>query len=83
MSSEELVFRHGAGRVAVTGRAYEGVTNAINNQYLLGTIYRVGITGLAMAEVGRMYFVRAKRQPGYAILSTGVHYCRDGRWRET
>ena len=82
MSSEELVFHHGAGRVAVTRRAYEEVTNAIKNQYLLGTIYRVGSTGLAMVEVGRMYFVRAKRQPEQAIVSTGVHCCRDGRWRE-
>ena len=34
VSREELVFRHGAGSVAAARRAYEGVTNAINNQYL-------------------------------------------------
>ena len=31
------------------------MTNAINNQYLLGKIYHVGSAGLTMAEVRRMY----------------------------
>ena len=49
------MFRHGQARVASARRAYEEITSAVTNSFLLGKIDELGSPGLAMTEVRRMY----------------------------
>ena len=46
---------YGQARVASACRAYEGITSAVTNSFLLRKIYELGSPSLAMAEVRRMY----------------------------
>ena len=55
MNREQLVIRDGPSRVASGRRAYEGITNAITNSFLLGKIYELGSPSLAMVEIRRQY----------------------------
>ena len=41
--------------MASARRAYEGITNAVTNSFLLGKIYELRNPSLAMAEIRRMY----------------------------